>query len=143
MRRDTLDTLERMFQESPVMCAGGVDRTEVDTLQSQIGFELPLDYREFLEKFGGAIVGPYSVYGLRASEAMGDDESSAMKVTERFRADGWPGTDSWLVVSIDHSGNPVGLDRDGKIWISDHDAGALQVLTSTFEDYLRKWCLNL
>jgi hypothetical protein len=132
-----------MFQESPVMCAGGVDRIEVDTLQNQIGFELPPDYREFLEKFGGAIVGPYSVYGLRASEAMGDDESSAMKVTERFRADGWLGTDRWLVVSMDHSGNPVGLDRDGKIWISDHDAGGLQILASSFEDYLRKWCLKI
>ena len=143
MRRHTLDALEKMFQESPVMCAGGVDRTEVDTLENQIGFQLPPDYREFLEKFGGAIVGPFRVYGLRASEAMGDDESSAMKVTERFRADGWSGTDKWLVVSMDHSGNPVGLDRDGKIWISDHDTGALQTLASSFEEYLRKWCLKL
>jgi cell wall assembly regulator SMI1 len=142
MKSDTLNALERMFHESPVMCAGAVNRTEVGALENQIGFRLPADYREFVERFGGAIVGPFSVYGLKASEAMGDEESSAVKVTKRFRADAW-GTDKWLVVSMDHSGNPVGLDPDGKIWISDHDARTVEILASSFEEYLRKWCLKL
>lgn len=143
MRAETLHALDTMFRESPVMCAGTATREEVDQLESSIGFRLPDDYREFVERFGGAIVGPFSVYGVQGSDAMGDDESSALDVTNRFRSDGWQGTDQWLVVSMDHSGNPVGLDREGKVWISDHDAGAIQELAPTFEDYLRRWCLKL
>ncbi len=39
---------------------------------------------------------------------MSDSESSAWKVTQRFRKDGWPGVQEWLVISSDHSGNPIG-----------------------------------
>jgi|APCry1669189070_1035195.scaffolds.fasta_scaffold71391_1 hypothetical protein len=143
MKDDTLNALDTMFRESPVMRAGTATPEEVDQLESSIGFRLSDDYREFVEKFAGAIVGPFSVYGVKASDAMGDDESSAIEVTNRFRADGWTGTTDWLVISMDHSGNPVGLDADGKVWISDHDAGAIQELAPSFEDYLRRWCLKL
>ena len=143
MKTDTLTTLEAMFQRHPVMGAEPVARAEIDALETSIGFQLPADYREFVEKFGGAIVGPFSIYGLRAARAMGAGESSALKVTDRFRADGWPGVEKWLVVSMDQAGNPVGLDASGRILISDHDAGAVQPLASSFEEYLRKWCLKL
>ena len=51
--------------------------------------------------------------------------------------------EKWAVISMDHSGNPIGLDADGKIWISDHDAGAVQVIANNFESYLRNQCLKL
>jgi hypothetical protein len=35
------------------------------------------------------------------------------------------------------------LDADGKVWISDHDFGGVQVIAKSFEEYLRKSCLKL
>lgn len=143
MKPDTLNTLEAKFQAHPVIRGGRVDRAEVNALENAVGFALPADYREFVEKYGGAIVGPFSVYGLRAARAMAKNESSAWEVTKHFRSEGWPGVENWLVISSNQSGNPVGLDAAGKVWISDHDTGTIDSLASSFEDYLRKWCLKL
>jgi hypothetical protein len=74
---------------------------------------------------------------------MGRGEGSALEVTDRYRRQGWRGVEDWLIISMDHAGNPIGLTRDGKIWISDHDFGQVTVIANSFEDYLRKQCLKL
>ncbi len=143
MKPETLSILEKEFAQFPEMVAGPVDAQEIGNLEKAVGFPLAEDYKLFVSRFGGAIVGPFRIFGLRASTAMGRHESSALETTRRFRDDEWEGVGDWLVISMDHSGNPVGLDRDGRIWISDHDAGAVQQLALTFEDYLRRWCLSI
>ena len=74
---------------------------------------------------------------------MGDDENSVFEITKRFRNDGWDGVDQWLIVSMDHSGNPVGLDKSGEIWISDNDHGCIDKLADNLEGYIREWCLEI
>jgi hypothetical protein len=143
MRADTLRRLDDDFQKHPVTVAGQVPLPEVVALEQQAGFSLPQDYKDFVARYGGSIVGPYSVYGLRAADAMGDDETSALEVTQRFRNQQWRGTEAWLVISTDHAGNPIGLDKSGKVWISDHDAGVVEVIANSFEEYLRKRCLKM
>jgi hypothetical protein len=142
MKKDTWDKLEDMFKQSPVMRGESVEDDEIKKMTDSIGFALPSGYIEFVKLYGGAIVGPFSIFGLRAADAMGDDEASAIDVTKRFRDEGWAGTEKWLVISMDHSGNPVGLDQEGKIWISDHDAGEVSLLADNFEAYLRNFCLK-
>lgn len=125
------------------MVAGPVPRQEVDDLERATGFALSADYKTFVERFGGAIVGAFSVLGLRASQAMGKDEASALTATQRFRKQKWPGTQNWLVISSDHAGNPLGLDKQGRVFIYDHDVGAIEKIADTFEEFLRSWCLKL
>ena len=143
MKQETIRKLDEDFQKHPVTVSGPVAMSEVSALEQQAGFSLPQDYKEFVARYGGGIVGPYSVYGLRGADAMGDDEASALEVTRKFRNQGWRGTETWLVISTDHAGNPVGLDKDGKVWISDHDAGVVEIIANSFEDYLRKRCLKM
>ena len=143
MTNETLAVLEADFKKHPVLVAGPVSAREVAEMEKAVGFSLPADYKLFVERFGGAIVGPYSVFGLRASDAMGDDESSAVAVTQRFRKQQWRGTEAWLVVSMDHAGNPFGLDQEGRVFISDHDAGVVEKVADTFEGFLRSRCLKL
>ncbi len=142
MTNEILATLRADFTKHPVLVAGPVSGQEVIEMEKTIGFSLPADYKLFVEHFGGAIVGQYSVFGLRASDAMGNDESSALAVTQRFRMQHWRGTDNWLVVSIDHAGNPFGLDKEGRVLRSDHDAGVVEVVADSFEDFLRTHCLK-
>jgi hypothetical protein len=35
------------------------------------------------------------------------------------------------------------MDKDGTIWIHDHDFGGLSQLASSFEEYVRVHCLKL
>ena len=126
-----------------MMKAESVSYEEIDETAQSEGFILPEDYREFIHRYGGATVGPYSIVGLRAADSMGNDEASVFEMTQRFRADGWQGTESWLIFSADHAGNPIGMDGEGAVWISDHDNGRVAKLAEHFDGYLRRVCLGL
>ena len=71
MKTDTIAELEKGFAEFPVMSAGPVPAAEIDELERAVGFPLAGDYREFIARYGGAIVGPFRIFGLRAAKAMG------------------------------------------------------------------------
>ena len=144
MMADTLDRLMAKLSETPILRASSLpDEREIDKASEQIGIPFAADYREFLLRFGGAMVGPYPIFGLRPVEVMGDDEWSAIAMTQQNRAEGVPGSDAWVVVSRDHAGNPVGMDAQGAIWIHDHDFGGITSLARNFEEYIRVKCLNL
>lgn len=142
MNQTTVARLDADFAQHPVLVAGPAEEAAVNELEAAIGFQLPADYRAFVTRYGGAIVGAYSVYGVGASDAMGDDESSAMQVTERFRMQQWPGTASALVISMDHAGNAVTLDASGHVHRFDHDSGTTEQLAASFEDLIINWCLK-
>jgi len=143
MKPETWSAIEAIFAKHPVMKAEPIDYEQIDAAADSAGFQLPEDYREFIHRYGGAIVGPLPIIGLRQAQAMARTESSVFEVTKHFRQQGWRGVSEWLVISVDHAGNPIGLDRDGKVWIFDHDAGVVETIAPTFEDFLRKRCLKL
>ncbi len=130
--------LEESFRGFPVLVASGVSENEIRDLENWAGFLLPDAYKKFLREFGGAIVGPFPVYGLRRAEAMGTDEDSSIAVTTRYRNQGWPDVSDWLIISSDHSGNPIGMDSEGQIWLYDHDARCRTLISGTFEGFLEK-----
>lgn len=98
-------------------------------------------YIEFLQRYGGAMVGSLPIYGLRPVNVMGN-RWSVVDVTQWFRHEGWPGVSEWYVISEDGFGNPIGIAPDGQVMIADHDVGQLSVLTSNFEEFLVKQCSN-
>lgn len=144
MNSDTLAKLDEMFAESPVMRAEDVPTgDEVDAASQEIGIPFPEDYREFLLRYGGAMVGPYPVFGLRMTDVMDDSRWSVVDVTREIRSCGLDGVSKWIVFSEDHAGNPIGMDTDGKVWIYDHDFGGVTKLAEDFEEYIRTHCLKL
>ena len=144
MNKDTVDRLDQMFAESPLIRAGDAPaKDEVNAAAHEIGLPFPEGYREFLLRYGGAMVGPYPVFGLRPSDVMEDDRWSVVDVTSEVRSSGLDGVSNWIVFSEDHAGNPVGMDGDGKVWIFDHDFGGVTELAASFEEYIRIQCLKL
>jgi hypothetical protein len=144
MRPDTLRRLAADYTKFPMMFAGqGVDADELDVAAIRLGVPLPDDYREFVTRFGGGHAGSLPVAGLRRWEAAGISEWSVIELTERFRAERWPGTERWAVFSNDGFGNPVGLDADGSVWLSDHNSRECVCLEAKFEDWLRRWALHM
>jgi len=143
MRDDTWEALGKIFSLTPILKAEEVDFEEIATAEHEVGILLSQDYKEFVHRYGGAIVGPFRVFGLRKAVPMAKNEASFVQVTTAFRRQHWPSVENWAVISMDHAGNPVGLDASGKVWISDHDARAVQIIAPNFEEYLRKHCLAL
>src|SRR5437868_13210431 len=123
MQSDTLRRLGDDYTRFRAMYAGpGVEADELNDAAIRLGVPLSTDYREFVTRFGGGHAGSLPVAGLRRWEAAGDGEWSVIELTERHRAEGWPGTAEWAVISGDGFGNPVGLDVAGRVWLSDHDS---------------------
>jgi len=141
--RETIQCLQGKLAESPILHAESLPTDgEIDHASERLGVPFVADYRQFLLLFGGAMVGPYPIFGLRPVEAMGS-EWSVVDVTTRYRNDSVPGCDEWVVFSEDHSGNPIGMDPKGVVWIYDHDFGGIALLASGFEEYVRVQCLGL
>ena len=90
MKSDTFLNLDKLFERMPVLKAGEpVSTQEIDDAERRIGIPLPLDYREFVQRYGGAIVGSLPVLGLRHAEAMPRRAFSVVDMTKRMRADRW------------------------------------------------------
>jgi hypothetical protein len=144
MQQDLINLLDDDFERHPMLKAPAPgNHDEISRIESIIGFAIPTAYKEFILRYGSGIVGPYPIYGIGRAEAMPRNVTSALVATQRFHEQQWPGTEDWLIISTDHAGNPVGIDRDGGIWISDHDFGGVTKLFDTFDDYLRHSCLKL
>lgn len=144
MTNETIECLRAELAESPILRAVSLPTSEeIDAASLALGVPFVGDYREFLLMFGGAMVGPYPIFGLRPVEVMGNDHWSVVDVTKHYRNDGVPGTKDWVVFSEDHAGNPVGMDEKGAVWIHDHDFGGISNLASSFEEYVREQCLKL
>lgn len=144
IRPDTLCRLSADYMQFPVMFAGpGVDSDELHDAEIRLGVPLPADYGEFVTRFGGGHAGSLPVAGLRRWEAAGNGEWSVIELTERFRGERWPGTGQWAVFSNDGFGNPIGLDAEGRVWLSDHNSRECVCLEATFEDWLRRWALRM
>lgn len=120
----------------PVLVAEGAPADEVDRAERAVGVSFGADYREFISRYGGAMVGSLPILGLRKAEVMGDDSFSVVAVTESFREDRWDPNREWAVISIDLAGNPIGLTAAGQVWAADHDAGDITLRASSFEEFV-------
>ncbi|MDG3006646.1 SMI1/KNR4 family protein [Paludisphaera mucosa] len=144
MRPDTIEHLDAMFAEWPIMRASDApSEAEITQAERQIGVHFDDDFREFLLRYGGGMVGPYPIFGLRPVEVMGIGHWSVLDVTRHYRSEGVPDVERWVVISEDHAGHPVGMDAEGAIWIHDHDFGGISAIAESFEEYLRDICLKL
>jgi len=143
MGADPLRRLAAIVERVPVAWARKpVAAGEIDRAEARLGVPFSAGYREFVARFGGVHAGPLPVTGLRRWAATGRGEWSVVELTERHRAQGWPGTEAWVVISGDGFGNPIGLDAAGRVWLSDHDSRECVCLEASFEDWLRRWALR-
>jgi hypothetical protein len=142
MKTETWKLIEDFFIDSPRLKAEPVPYEVIDKHFDDHHFRIPEDYREFLHRYGAGILGAYTIYGIGSCKLMGNDSESARKVTEFFKSQSWPGIDGWLIISVDTSGNPIGMDDSGKIGISDVVHGCVDELANDFEEFICEWCMD-
>ena len=142
MSEETWQLLDALFQRHPVLVAGPAPVEEVNAATALLGMPLPVDLREFICRYGGAMVGAYPILGVRQAEVMGEGAWSIVEVNRRYQSEGWPHVSEWLVFTIDLAGNPVGLAPDGTVWEYDHDFGGVSRVAQSFEGFLREEALG-
>ena len=139
MKSETHDLLNRQFDRCPFTKAEELPTdTEIDQAQITLGCQFHKDYIEFLQVYGGGIVGSLDIYGLRPAEMMGDNWWSVVDLTIHFRQNDYPHTDEWYIISGDGFGNPIGVSNDGKVLCYDFDSGRLYEEAPDFEAFLLK-----
>lgn len=97
-------------------------------------------YITSLKKFGGYIGDGHIVYGLTPQPKGSCFDNNVIERTRFFKENqNWPDIESWYIVSDDGSGNPIGIDPEDKVWLSDHDSGFEHIkLADSFEEFLYK-----
>jgi hypothetical protein len=128
--------LDELFAEYPMMKGSGVSDAVIAEAERSLARTFDPTYKEFLRRYGAGMVGANPILGLSRVEVMGEDEWNVVDVTHRFRDDGWAGSGGWHIVSTDGSGNPIGIDVDGHVWISDHGTGTIELLADDFGAWL-------
>jgi hypothetical protein len=140
MRAETWQLLHELWAKHPCMrAAEGAPMSEIEAAALRLEIALPADYVEFVHRIGGAMVGPYPVYGFRAAEVM-DQHTDLVSLNEHYRA-GSGVSPEWLVVSDDHAGNPFAVLPTGKVVRPDHDFGGVDEIADSFEGFLH-YCLR-
>lgn len=61
---------------------------------------------------------------------------TVVTATNQFRRQKWPSVDEWYVVSMTADGNPIGLDHEGVVWVSNH--GIPERLAEDLDTYLSR-----
>lgn len=136
MKVETLNKLSSLFQEMHFLVGGPCSDVEIKIAQDVLGISFSNDYIDFIKTNGGAIIGAFPIFGLKHAEPMDDHLWSVVDVTIKFRNDQWPYASDWYIVSMDHSGNPIGINKDGIALSYDHDKKQLYKVANSFEDLL-------
>ena len=144
MSPDIWQSIDAFLLRWPDAKGGPVSEPE---FESQIGKShagIDRDYREFVLRYGGAIVGPNPIFGLRLARRMSSvqGQTTAPEITRFFREKKWPGVDTWFVFSLEQDFNPIGFAPDNSVWVSDQlEFNQITKIAESFEDYVRRWCL--
>ncbi len=141
MKPSTWQKIETLFLEFPMMKANSIHESEIQNAEKILGASFNEDYRKFIKKYGGAILGAHPIYGLKHASPMDRHLWSVVDVTEKYRKDNWYGIEDWYIISTDHSDNPIGINKHGEVYISDHDFGVVDKIAESFEEYILK-CLD-
>ncbi len=143
MKDTTWEAIDSQHRKFPQTRASGVTQTEIRAASDRLNIPFPPDYSEFLERCGGGSVGSYSIAGLRRWEFASIHDWNVVEQTELFRQQRYPGAERWVIFTGDGWGNPIGLDAEGRIWLSDHDSAEFVGLEPSFEAWLRSHALDL
>jgi hypothetical protein len=143
MKATTWEAIHSQHREFPQSHASGVTDADIRDAADRLGIVFPSDYSDFLRRCGGGHIGSYAIAGLRRWGFAANDNWCVVTQTESFRNQRYPGTERWVIFTDDGSGNPIGFDAEGRIWLSDHDSAEFVGLALSFETWLRTDALNL
>jgi hypothetical protein len=113
---------------------------DINMIEQELKINLSEDYKLFLTCFGSAEIDVYPIYGFHYPECMSSTDN-VIEENKRLRSLTIPYSDKWLIISEDQSGNPIGIDENGYVYMHDQDFGEVVLLAKTFGKFIEK-CIN-
>lgn len=130
--------LDSHFSIWPDASGEPVGEAEIAAAEASLGMSFPAEYREFVARYGGGVVGDTDIVGLRAAPFMGEGSPGVVEETLRWRRQ-MPQLADWLVIAVDGGGNPIGFSPRGPaVLVFDHDFGGLIELAPSFNVFVRE-----
>ena len=140
-KKDVWGLLDCYFTDNPRDKATSVHSEAITAAEKVLNIKFSEPYKKFLLIYGGGGIGPIDIYGLSKSDLAPIDSWSVIENTQYYWREKWPGVENWYIVGDDDNGNPFGIDKDGVVWISDHDAyegEEVEKVADNFEEFLYK-----
>jgi hypothetical protein len=135
MKHSTIEKINDFFTKNPIAKGEPSSPEEIANAENELEIKFDKDYIFFLLNYGGSMIKAKEIYGFQNSELMGDD--NVINLTKSYRQNESENKD-WLIIGTDYAGNPIGINKDGKVLMQDYDFGGLNVLGDSFEDYILK-----
>ncbi|WP_442604121.1 SMI1/KNR4 family protein [Paenibacillus sp. KN14-4R] len=108
---------------------------EIAEAQRQLNVNFHEDYVHFIRTFGGAFAG-LAVHAFSNGSSLGNETVVDLTLGFREQFKELPLAEvlrTGYVISIDGSGDPIIIDREGKVCICYHDTREIKLLADSFE----------
>ncbi len=142
MNQDILKRLKKFFskEEHKILMGKPATDEQIRNAEKILNVNFDIQYVEFIKNFGGAYAG-IVIFGFSNSEML--EQISVLELTERYR-------DSYnkqgickeindcYVISNDN-GDPIMLDRQGKVVVYYHDSGDFEMLSRSFYELIDEY----
>ena len=116
----------------------GIRPNDISQMEKELNLFFSDGYKEFLRRYDYAELPGHIIYGYSSPRNSSPLETTVGS-TKHYQLQNWPSIEDWYIVSDDGFGNPIGIDPEGKVWLSDHDSGFEKVkLADSFEEFLYK-----
>lgn len=142
MRQNTWDAINKLLERFPDLRGEAVEFVEIELAALELGVRFPIDYAEYLRRYGSTQLGPYPIFGPRRASPMGRIHGTVVEATRSFYRHKSLANQNWIIFSVDTGGNPVAFDGEGKVWVHNSATGATEAIAESFEAYLRLVCLK-
>lgn len=131
--------LEEYFDDDLDEHGQGVSMDQISDAEKKLSLKFAKDHKKFLLKYDYADLPGHTIFGISPPTNLHLSETIIENTKFYKEKQKWPGIEDWYIISDDGFGNPIGINPEGKVWLSDHNAGFEQVkLADSFEEFLYK-----
>jgi len=140
MKNDVWIQLENYGEKYEHLKCINSTEDQIREAENLLGLDFSKSFKIFLKHYQLSSLGCLNFYTLNPSIDSSTALWSLIEANKWFKEDEkWPGIDDWCIIANDGSGNPIGINPRGEIWISYHDANFEQEkLADDFEEFALK-----
>jgi cell wall assembly regulator SMI1 len=140
MNQELMERLTNFLNTHPELRGQPATIEEITNAENELGVTMDDDYKEFIQKFGGAHAG-IDIHAFSNGSAIGKE--TIIDLTKRGRnllnhMELFPEINECYVIADDGNGNPVAMTKAGEVVLFDHDTEGKTVLANSFENFIEE-----